>query len=145
MNANNSKLVPLDRADEALAKEVVDAAFNVHAALGPGLLEGAYEHCLMLELVERGHEVQRQAVLPVAYLGKQLEAGYRLDLLVHKRLIIEIKAARELLPIHHAQLLTYLRLSGCRIGFLINFNSVLFRNGIKRLVVAPSASGLASS
>lgn len=142
MSANSSTRIPLERVDEELATDVVGAAFNVHATLGPGLLEGAYEHCLTLELQERGHNVQKQVMLPVVYRGKQLDAGYRLDLLVCNRLIIEIKSARELLPIHHAQLLTYLRLSGCRIGFLINFNSILFKNGIKRLVVAPAKSGL---
>lgn len=142
MNEKHSKRVPLEKADEDLAKDIVDAAFNVHAALGPGLLEGAYEHCLSFELVERGHKVQRQVVLPVVYRGRKLDAGYRLDLLVSNRLAIEIKATSELLPIHQAQLLTYLRLSGCRIGFLMNFNSILFRNGIKRLVVGPSGSGL---
>lgn len=137
MNGKTSERIPLEKVDEDLAKDVVDAAFNVHAALGPGLLESAYEHCLTLELVERGHNIQKQVTLPVFYRGKKLDAGYRLDLLVCNRLVIEIKAASELLPIHHAQLLTYLRLSGCRIGFLINFNSILFRDGIKRLVVAP--------
>ncbi|MEQ1755638.1 MAG: GxxExxY protein [Micropepsaceae bacterium] len=126
---------PLTNADEALAKDVVDAGFHVHAAFGPGLLESVYEHCLALELVQRGHSVRRQVILPVKYRGADIESGYRLDMLVDERLIVEIKSIREVLPIHHAQLLTYLRLSKCRIGFLINFNCLLYRKGIRRFVV----------
>jgi len=107
----------------------------VHKALGPGLLESAYEHCLAHELAPRGVEVQRQLALPVVYEGERLDAGYRLDLVVEGSVIVEVKSLDALAPIHDAQVLTYLKLSGLRIGLLINFNVVLLKQGIKRLVL----------
>lgn len=124
-----------DARSEALARELVDAGLKVHKHLGPGLLESAYEHCLARELELRGVPVQRQVGLPIVYEDQRLEAGYRIDLLVGGRVIVEIKAVEALAPIHEAQLLTYLKLSGMRLGFLMNFNTVLCREGLKRLVL----------
>lgn len=113
---------------------IVDSAMTVHSALGPGLLESAYEACLEVELRSRGLTVRRQVALPVVYRGVELEIGYRIDVLVAEKVIVEIKAVRSTLPIHQAQLLSYLRLSQRRVGLLINFNVLHLRNGIHRLV-----------
>jgi GxxExxY protein len=118
---------------DALAKQIVDSGLKVHRALGPGLLESAYEHCLAYELHARGIPVKRQVALPVIYEGTTLDAGYRLDLVVADAIIVEIKAVDALTPLHEAQILTYLKLSGHRLGFLINFNVALFKQGIRRL------------
>ena len=120
---------------DRLAGTIVDAGLKVHRALGPGLLESAYEHCLVYELGTRGLVVLRQVALPIVYEGATLDAGYRLDLLVENQIIIEIKAADALTRVHHAQMMTYLRLSGRRLGFLMNFNVPLFKDGVKRLVL----------
>ncbi|MEA3365137.1 MAG: GxxExxY protein [Candidatus Hydrogenedentes bacterium] len=117
-----------------LTGAVVDAAFKVHSTLGPGLLESAYEVCLAHELRQRGFAVQRQVEMPIEYEGIKIDAGYRLDLIVENEVVIELKAVQELLPIHEAQLLTYLRLSGMKAGLLINFNQRLLKDGIKRMV-----------
>ena len=114
--------------------EVVDAAMKVHSALGPGLLEGAYEACLAYELRKRGLGVVVQLPLPVVYEGVELELGYRLDLLVNAAIVLELKAVTRLLPIHEAQLLSYLKLSGYRLGLLINFHALHLKDGIKRMV-----------
>jgi GxxExxY protein len=114
---------------------VVDAAMKVHSALGPGLLESAYAVCLTHELVKRGLRVNCQAPLPVVYDGVKLEAGYRLDMLVEDTVIVELKAVEALAPIHQAQLISYLKLSGKRIGLLINFHSLHLKDGIRRFVV----------
>ena len=119
---------------EVVATDIVDAAIKVHRALGPGLLESAYQYCLAHELRKRGRKVVTELVLPIVYDGQCLDAGYRLDMLIDDCIIIENKAIEELLPIHDAQLLTYLRLRDCRIGFLLNWNVKLMKNGIKRLV-----------
>ncbi|MFV9504663.1 MAG: GxxExxY protein [Oscillochloridaceae bacterium umkhey_bin13] len=121
------------KADQ-LSKELIGAAIEVHRALGPGLLESAYEVCLGHELELRGIAYKRQVALPVAYKGVQLDCGYRLDLLVGDLVIVEIKAVEEVKPIHEAQLLTYLRLKGLWLGLLINFNVPVLKQGIKRLV-----------
>ncbi|MGA0854766.1 MAG: GxxExxY protein [Luteolibacter sp.] len=118
---------------DRIAKEVVDAAFKVHCALGPGLLESAYEACLAHELTKRGYSVERQKPQPVIYEGLEIEVGYRLDLIVENLIIIELKAVEQLAPIHQAQLLTYLKLSNKQIGFLINFNVPLIKDGIRRI------------
>jgi GxxExxY protein len=120
---------------EAVARTVVDAGLKVHRTLGPGLLESAYEHCLAYELLARGVSLRRQVALPIIYQGATLDAGYRLDILVEDSVVIEIKAVDLLTRLHEAQLLTYLKLSGRRLGFLMNFNVVLFTHGLKRLVV----------
>lgn len=119
---------------EAVGREVIDAALRVHRALGPGLLESAYEHCLAHELTLRGMRVQRQLGLPIEYEGLRLDSGYRLDLLVDDAVIVEVKAVEALARLHEAQILTYLRLSGFRLGFLLNFNAVQLRQGLRRFV-----------
>jgi GxxExxY protein len=115
--------------------QIVDAAFRVHSALGPGLLESVYEACMLHELGKRGLKVQSQVALPVVYDGIRLETGLRLDLLIESCVVVELKAAEELLPVHEAQLLTYLKLSGLRVGLLINFNVPRIKDGIVRMVL----------
>lgn len=117
-----------------LTGEIIGAAIEVHRALGPGLLESAYEECLAVELGDRGLAVNRQAILPVWYKGRKLDAGYRIDLLVNDEVIVELKAVQKLEPIHEAQLLTYLKLAGKRFGLLVNFNVPVLKDGIKRMV-----------
>ncbi|MGH7794583.1 MAG: GxxExxY protein [Candidatus Binatia bacterium] len=113
---------------------VVDAAMKVHTALGPGLLESAYEACLLHELRKRGRKVLSQVALPVVYDGVKIDVGYRIDLLVEDVVIVELKAIEKLSPIHDAQLLSYLKLGGYKLGLLINFNVLHLKDGIKRLV-----------
>ena len=113
---------------------MVDAAIKVHRALGPGLLESAYEHCLAHELHARGLEVSRQVSLPIEYDGLRLDAGYRLDLVIRNSVIVEVKAVEVLSRLHEAQILTYLKLSGFRLGYLMNFNTALLKHGIRRIV-----------
>ena len=119
---------------EKVAKEIVDAAIKVHRALGPGLLESAYQHCLVYELRKRGLKVESEIVLPIVYDGQQIDAGYRMDLLVEGCVIVENKAVEKLLPLHEAQLLTYLKLANRKLGFLLNWNVALMKYGIKRMV-----------
>ncbi len=119
---------------EWLATELVDAAYKVHVALGPGLLESAYQICLAYELRKRGIEVRSEVAFPVHYDGQALDTGYRVDLLLAGRIIVENKAVSAIAPVHLAQLLTYLRLSGLKLGFLINWNVPRIKEGIKRLV-----------
>ncbi len=113
---------------------VIGAAIEVHRNLGPGLLESAYEECLCHELAQRGISFKRQHPLPINYKGVQLDAGYRLDLLVAEQVVVQVKAVESLLPIHEAKLLTYLRLGGWHLGLLINFNVPVLKRGIRRLV-----------
>ncbi len=120
---------------KALTSEVIGAAIEVHKTLGPGLLESAYEECLCREFDIRGLSYERQRELPIEYKGVELDCSYRLDVVVAKSVILELKACKSLEPIHEAQLLTYLRLTGIRIGLLINFNVPVLRDGIRRLVV----------
>jgi GxxExxY protein len=120
---------------EAVARHVVDAAFAVHKNLGPGLLESVYEICLSHELTKRGVPHQRQVALPVVYDGVRLDAGLRLDLLAGDCLIVELKAVEKHNPLFEAQLLTYLKLTGRRLGLLINFNVPLIREGIRRVIL----------
>jgi GxxExxY protein len=122
-----------DERAEAAATAAVDAGLKVHRTLGPGLLESAYEHCLEYELAERGVPVARQVALPIVYGRLTLDASYRLDLVVDHVVIIEIKSVDMLAPIHQAQLLTYLKLSGLRLGLLMDFNVTLFKQGLKRI------------
>ena len=117
-----------------ITESIIGAAIEVHRALGPGLLESAYEACLAFELVERGLKVEQQKPLPVVYRDVRLDCGYRLDLLVEEKVIVEIKAVDRLAPIHQAQLLSYLKLSGCKVGLLINFNVKVLKDGIRRVV-----------
>ncbi len=120
--------------ENELSKIVFDAGLKVHRALGPGLLESAYEECLYFELVNLDLKVEKQKGLPLVYGTARLDIGYRVDLLIEDKLIIEIKSVDALNEIHLAQVLTYLKLSGCKLGLLINFNTVLFKNGIKRVI-----------
>jgi len=115
--------------------QIVDAAFRVHSTLGPGLLESVYGACMLHELGKRGLEAKSQLVLPVVYDGVSLDAGLRLDLVVDECVIVELKAVEQLLPVHEAQLLTYLKLSGYRVGLLINFNVPVIKDGIVRMVL----------
>jgi len=118
-----------------LTKEVIGAAIEVHRALGPGLLESAYEECLCHELGLRALRFERQKSLPIVFKAAKLDCGYRLDLLVSDSVVVEIKAVEVLLPVHEAQLLTYLRLSGKHVGLLINFNTPILMRGIRRIVL----------
>ena len=120
--------------ENELAKIVFDAGIKVHKTLGAGLLESAYEECLFYELQKNGLFVEKQKALPLIYEDVKLEAGYRIDLLVEHKLVIEIKSVEALNDLHLAQTLTYLKLSGCKLGLLINFNTVLFKNGVKRVI-----------
>jgi len=113
---------------------VVDAAMKVHTALGPGMLESVYEKCLKHELSKRGLKVVSQVWLPVIYDGEQIEGGYKIDLLVEDCVVVELKVVEQMLEVHKAQLLSYLKLSGKSVGLLINFNVVHLRDGIRRLV-----------
>jgi len=117
-----------------ITETIIGAAMAVHRELGPGLLESTYEACLTYELAERGLAVERQKELPVKYRGVKLDCGYRIDLLVEEKIIIELKAVERLEPIHIAQVLSYLKLSGCRVGLLINFNVKVLKDGIRRLI-----------
>jgi GxxExxY protein len=126
---------PIPPETNEVARQIVDAAFAVHTALGPGLLESVYEVCLAHELRKRGLTVRQQVVLPVHYDGVRLDAGLRLDLLVNDTVIVEIKAVENLLPVHKAQALTYLKLTGCRLALLINFNVPAIKGGINRLAL----------
>ncbi|HWE93624.1 MAG TPA: GxxExxY protein [Tepidisphaeraceae bacterium] len=117
---------------KALTQEIIGAAIEVHRVLGPGLLESAYRRCLCHELRLRGVEFQIEVALPVLYKGELLDCGYRIDLLVAQTVVIELKSVEKILPVHEAQLLTYLRLSGKRVGLLINFNVPLLKDGIVR-------------
>ena len=116
-----------------LTGEVIGAAIEVHRVLGPGLLENVYEQCLCRELILRNMPIEVQKALAVNYKGVELDCGYRLDIVVPDKLIIELKACESLLPIHEAQLLTYLKLTGIQLGLLINFNVPLLKDGIKRI------------
>jgi GxxExxY protein len=116
-------------------KEIIGAAIEVHRALGPGLLESAYEECLCRELSLKGIPFERQKSLPVEYKGVKLDCGYRLDLLVAGTVVVEIKSVEAILPIHKAQLLTHLKLGGWKVGLLINFNEEVLREGVHRMVL----------
>jgi GxxExxY protein len=124
--------------NDTLTEQIIGAAILVHRELGPGLLESAYEACLCHELSLINLKVERQKGIPLFYKGIKLDAGYRLDLIVENKVIVEIKAVSHLLPIHEAQLLSYLKQLGGGRGLLLNFNVKLLKNGIRRLVVKPS-------
>lgn len=120
---------------ESLANRVIGAAIEVHRALGPGLLESAYEACLARELAHLGVPFERQSPLPVLYRGEPVDVAYRLDFVVANRLLLELKSVERFEPIHTAQVLTYLRLSGLKLALLLNFNVPLLREGIKRVIL----------
>lgn len=117
-----------------LSEKIIGAAIEVHKELGPGLLESTYERCLVHELTLRGINAERQKKQPIHYKGLEIDEGYRIDVLVEGKIILELKAVNEFNNIHTAQLLTYLKLSGCNLGYLINFNVKLLKDGIKRIV-----------
>ena len=120
-----------------LTELVIGCAIEVHRALGPGLLESAYEICLCRELTLRGIPFERQVAIPVQYKGVKLDCGYRADLIVDGKILVEVKAVDQLAPIHEAQLLSYLKLTGLKVGFLINFNERVLTHGIRRKVLGP--------
>ncbi len=120
---------------EEVGRQILAAAIRVHSALGPGLLEGAYETCLASDLTRSGLMVERQTTLPLEYEGQRIEVGYRVDLLVEGLVVVEVKAVEKLVPIHLAQVVTYLRLGKFSLGYLLNFNVLHMRQGIKRIVV----------
>jgi GxxExxY protein len=119
--------------NNSLTEAIIGSAITVHRELGPGLLESAYEKCLAFELTNSGLHVVAQKEIPITYKGLSLESGFRADLIVENKVLIELKSVDQLLPIHTAQVLTYLKLTGFRTGLLINFNVPLLKNGIKRL------------
>ena len=121
--------------DENLTERILGAAIEVHRHLGPGLLESAYETCLCHELHLRGLAFQRQVSLPIDYKGVKLDAGYRIDILVENRVILELKCVQEIAAIHEAQLLTYLRLTGAKVGLILNFHVPVMKQGIKRMIL----------
>jgi len=129
----NSKKVIMER--EKLFRQILDCAFKVHSALGPGLLESAYEECLFYELMENGMRIKKQKPMPLIYNKVKLDVGYRIDLLVEDCIIIEVKSVETLADIHLAQTLTYMKLAECKLGLLVNFNVTHLKNGIKRVIL----------
>jgi GxxExxY protein len=123
------------RENDFLTEKVIGLAIEVHRSLGPGLLESAYEECLCFELRQNALKFKRQVSLPVIYKSVKLDCGYRLDIVIEDRVIIELKTVERLMPIHEAQMLTYLRLSGIRTGLLLNFNSTVLKDGMRRLML----------
>lgn len=120
---------------EAIATDIVDCAIKVHRALGPGLLESAYQYCHAYELRKRGWDAETEVKLPLLYDDRKIDVGYRIDTLINKLVIVENKSVESILPVHEAQVLTYMKLSGCKIGFLLNWNVTLMKQGIKRFVL----------
>ena len=131
----NKVIIPDDI--EKMATMSVDAAFAVHTELGPGLLEAAYEACFAYELELRGIKYQRQLPMPLNYKGKLIEVGFRADMMLEGKLLIELKAVEQVIPVHKAQVITYLKIMKLPLGLLINFNEVLIRNGIQRVLNVP--------
>jgi GxxExxY protein len=121
--------------ENLLSNQIIGAAIEVHSQLGPGLLESVYEECLACELTSKGIPFERQKPVPVTYKDRQLDCGFRLDLFVGEKVIVEIKAVDMLMPVHEAQVLTYLKLTHCKLGLLLNFNVPKLKDGIKRLVL----------
>ena len=126
--------LPAD-AEQALTRNIISAANDVHRALGPGLLESAYQACLCRELELHNLRFRQQVELPLVYKGLKLDCGYRIDFIVEEKVVVELKAVEGILPVHQAQLLTYLRWSGLRVGLLINFNVPVLKDGIRRRVL----------
>jgi GxxExxY protein len=121
--------------NDLLTEKIIGFAIEVHRHLGPGLLESAYEECLCYELTQSGLVFRRQVPLPVVYKGVHLDCGYRLDLVIEKQVILELKTVERLMPIHDAQLLTYMKLSGIPTGLLLNFNTPILKDGLRRLML----------
>jgi GxxExxY protein len=120
---------------DKVSREIIGAAIEVHKVLGPGLLESAYEKCLVYEIARLGLSFERQKAIPVIYKEELIDCGYRLDLLVENKIIVELKTVEFLNPVHEAQILTYMKFSGIRIGLLINFNVTILKNGLRRFVL----------
>ena len=120
--------------ENEMTEEIIGSAIEVHRALGPGLLESIYEECLVVELGLRRMRVERQKTIPIAYKGRRIAADLKIDLLVENQVVVELKAVEKLLPVHDAQLLTYLRLTRLTVGLLVNFNVPLLKEGVRRLV-----------
>jgi len=120
--------------ENEIAKIIFDLGLKIHRALGPGLLESAYEECLFYEIKKQGLHIEKQKALPLIYEAVKLDIGYRIGLIVENKLIIEVKTVEALNDLHMAQILTYLKLSNCKLGLLINFNTGLFKNGVKRVI-----------
>lgn len=120
--------------ENELSNKIIGAAINVHSVLGPGLLESAYMECLFYKLVQLGLNVEKEKTMPLIFEEVKMECGYRIDLLVEKKVVIEIKAVEALNDIHTAQVITYLKLANCKLGLLINFNVTMLKNGVKRIV-----------
>jgi GxxExxY protein len=137
MNHQGTKtpIQPIPASTDRVAKEIVDARYKIHATLGPGLLESVYEQCMLHELIKRGLRVERQVCLPILYDGLRIEGGPRLDLVVNSCVVAELKAVEKIVPVHKAQVLTYLKLAGYRLGLLINFNVPLIKEGITRIAL----------
>ena len=134
LDSFRKKWVYMERLN-ALTYQIIGCAYKVHSALGPGLLESTYEVCLEYELRRSGLAVERQKVLPVVYDQVKLDAGYRIDLLVNEQIILELKAVEAVAPIHRAQIMTYLKLSGLKLGLLLNFNVQDMKRGIHRIIM----------
>ena len=117
-----------------ITEAIIGAAIDVHKALGPGLLESAYIACLVYELIERGYKATREVPLPLIYKGVKLDSGYRLDIFVNDKVIIEVKSVERLAPVHDAQIISYLKIANCKVGLLINFNVKMVKDGIRRFV-----------
>jgi GxxExxY protein len=132
--SSQKRFVPIPIVTEIVGKKVLDAAYAVHSALGPGLMESVYEACLAHKLLQQKVIVETQVVMPVMFEGVQIETGLRLDLLADKLVIVELKSVLTMIPLYEAQLLTYLKVTGFRLGYLINFNIVHLKDGIKRMV-----------
>lgn len=135
MHKGHEETEPLPLEVERVGRAVLNAAFKVHSALGPGLLESVYEACLAEELRQAGLKVERQVGVPVTYCDLQMDVGFRIDLLVENCVVLEIKSIDALASIHTAQVLTYLRFSGVRLGYLINFNAVMLKTNLRRIVL----------
>ena len=135
MHDEHDGIEPVSPEVDRIGRAVMDAAFAVHRELGPGLLESVYEHCMAEELIAAGRSVERQIAVPVSYREARLDVGFRLDLLVDRKVVVEIKSIDALASIHTAQVLTYLRFSQMRLGYLINFNTVRLKDGFRRLIL----------
>lgn len=134
-NLMSTARIPIPDSVENIGAIIIDAGLKVHRTLGAGLLESVYESCLVHELKKRGLDPRQQVNQSIVYDDVELESGLRIDLLVNGVIVVEVKSVEALLPVHQSQLLTYLKLSGCRLGFLMNFNVPLFKDGLKRLII----------
>lgn len=133
MNRGSQRELPEEL--NQITGQIVDSAMKIHTALGPGLLESAYEQCLLFELHRRGFEAEKQVEQPIQYEGITIDAGYRIDLLVERKVIVEVKTVESLARVHQSQLLSYMKLAKCQVGLLINFHTDHLKDGIKRMII----------